>query len=93
MTIEVNKLVKAGLVKKVAHPDDGRRVILTVTKMAQAKLNALAPTQCPVNDAIFASLDSKDFRTFAKIIGSLVAGTEEALALLHLLAEQRRRQA
>lgn len=93
VTLEVNKLVKAGLVSKETHPEDGRRVLLTVTRMARAKLAELAQTQRPVNDTIFASLDAKEFRVFAKIIESLVGGTEEALALLHLLAEQRRRQA
>lgn len=93
VTLEVNKLVRAGLVNKETHPEDGRRVILTVTKMARAKLAKLVQTQRPVNDTIFASLAADDFRVFAKIIKSLVGGTEEALALLHLLAEQRRRQA
>src|ERR1700744_3280407 len=31
VTIEVNKLVKAGLVDKTPHPEDGRRVVLKVT--------------------------------------------------------------
>lgn len=93
VTLEVNKLVKAGFVNKETHPEDGRRVILTVTKIARAKLTELAETQRPVNDTIFGSLDAEEFRAFAKIIRSLVGGTEEALALLHLLAEQRRRLA
>lgn len=93
VTIEVAKLVKAGLVDKVAHPEDGRRVILTVTDRAHALLDELAPVQRPVNDTIFAGLDAAQFEAFADIIASLVGGTEEALALLHLLAERRRRQA
>jgi DNA-binding MarR family transcriptional regulator len=93
VTIEVAKLVKAGLVDKQPNPEDGRRVLLTVTKRAQDLLEELAATQRPVNDAIFAQLSAKQFRAFAEIIGSLVGGTEEALALLHLRAEQRRRLA
>ena len=93
VTIEVNKLVKAGLVDKRQHPEDGRRVILTVTEQALRLLNELAPIQRPVNDAIFASLNGAQFRNFARIIASLVNGTKEALPLLHFLAEQRRRQA
>jgi len=93
VTIEVNKLVKAGLVDKRQHPEDGRRVILRVTQQASRLLNDLAPIQRPVNDAIFASLTRAQFRKFAEIIASLVSGTKEALPLLHFLAEQRRRQA
>ncbi len=93
VTIEVNKLVKSALVKKVPHPEDGRRVILTVTDKARALLDELAATQRPVNDTIFDGLSAKQFLSFSEIIASLVGGTEEALALLHLRAEQRRRQA
>lgn len=93
VTVEVNKLVKAGLVHKRPHPEDGRRVVLTVTPKALNLLAELAPLQQPVNDAIFDQLSAGQFRTFAEIISSLVGGTEEALALLHLQAEQRRRQA
>jgi DNA-binding MarR family transcriptional regulator len=93
VTIEVNKLVKAELIRKEPHPEDGRRVVLTVTAKARSLLDELAPLQRPVNDAIFDQLSSKQFRAFAEIISSLVGGSEEALALLHLQAEQRRRQA
>ncbi len=93
VTIEVNKLVKAGLVDKQPHPEDGRRVILRVTAKALQLLEELAPTQRPVNDTIFDALDADQFRLFAEMMSLLVSGTEEALALLHLQAEQRRRQA
>lgn len=93
VTIEVGKLVRLGLVDKGAHPDDGRRVVLTVTAKARDLLAGLAPLQRPVNDTIFADLDTAAFRAFADIIASLVGGTEEALALLRLEAEQRRRRA
>ncbi|MDT7532132.1 MarR family transcriptional regulator [Sphingobium sp. SA2] len=93
VTIEVNKLVKSGLVDKVPHHEDGRRVVLTVTGKARSLLDELAATQCPVNDTIFDGLSANQFRAFAQIIASLVGGTEEALALLRLQAEQRRRQA
>lgn len=93
VTIEVIKLVKAGLVHKETHPEDGRRVILTVTELAHEKLAELAATQQPVNDEIFNAFGPEDLETFARIMSSLVSGTKGALALLHLLAEQRRRQA
>lgn len=93
VTIEVIKLVKAGLVQKETDPEDGRRVILTVTDLAREKLAELAATQQPVNDEIFNAFGPGDLESFARIMSSLVSGTKGALALLHLLAEQRRRQA
>lgn len=93
VTLEVAKLVKAGLVDKFANPEDGRRVIVRVTDKAHALLTELAETQRPVNDAIFAGLDADEFRSFARIAAKLVSGTEESLALLRYLAEQRRNRA
>lgn len=90
VTLEVAKLVKAGLVDKFANPEDGRRVIVVVTDKARALLAELAETQRPVNDAIFAGLDPEQFRAFAGIAARLVAGTEESLALLRYKAEQRK---
>jgi DNA-binding MarR family transcriptional regulator len=93
VTLEVAKLVKAGLVDKFANPEDGRRVIVKVTDKARALLAELAETQRPVNDAIFAGLDAEQFRAFAAIAARLVSGTEESLALLRYKAEQRRSRA
>jgi DNA-binding MarR family transcriptional regulator len=93
VTLEVAKLVKAGLVDKFANPEDGRRVIVEVTDKARALLTGLAETQRPVNDAIFAGLDPDAFRAFADIAAKLVFGTEESLALLRYKAEQRKSRA
>lgn len=93
VTIEVNKLVKSGMVAKAPHPEDGRRVLLSVTAKGHGLLDELVETQRPVNDAIFGNLTAEQFHAFAQIIASLVGGAKEALALQHLLAEQRRRLA
>lgn len=93
VTLEVAKLVKAGLVDKFANPEDGRRVIVEVTGKARTLLAELAETQRPANDAIFAGLDPAEFRAFARIASKLVSGTEESLALLRYKAEQRRSRA
>lgn len=92
VTIEVSKLVKAGLVKKAVHPADGRRVLLSVTDQARDRLSQLAPIQQPVNDTIFGGLSAKQFHAFSIIVSSLVSGTEEALALLQLLGKRSRRR-
>lgn len=89
VTLEVAKLVKAGLVDKYANPNDGRRVILKVTDKACVLLKKLAETQRPVNDAIFAELSADQFHMFAETITKLVAGAETGLALLRYMEQQR----
>ena len=93
VTIEVGKLVKRGLIDKEIHPDDRRRVLLTLTAAGRAALAALAPMQRQVNDTLFESLSTDDFRRLAVIMGTLTACGDRALSLLHLLAEQRRMRA
>jgi DNA-binding MarR family transcriptional regulator len=93
VTNELNKLVEAGLVTKRTDRQDRRRVILTATKKARSLLVELSAIQQPVNDAIFSEFTAAQFIAFSSTIAALVRGTENALALLHFQAEQRRRQA
>ena len=82
VTIEVNRLVTAGLVTKDSDPADGRRVRLKVTSGGMRKLASLLPVQAPVNDALFARLSKTEFNSLRKIMAKLVTNGEEALALL-----------
>lgn len=93
VTIEIGKLVNAGLVSKTPDPDDGRRVIVRVTKKANTLLKSLLEIQRPANDLIFGGLDAKQFKAFAVSIAALVRGTDECLTLVRYRAEQRRRKA
>lgn len=85
VTIEAGKLADAGLVAKRPNPQDRRRVLLTVTAAARARLDDLAPQQRPINDALFAGLSREDFDRLGRIAGHLVADADHALALLDSL--------
>ncbi len=89
VTIEINKLVKAALIEKTPDPEDGRRVILKVTKRGAALLSSLNALQQEVNDAIFGGLSREEFQQLSATMRKLVGGVEEALALLHLRSQQR----
>jgi len=91
VTIEVNKLVCAGLVRKSDDPEDGRRVVLEVTQAGHDLLADLLPLQQAVNDTIFADLNSDEFRALGRCMSKLVDGAEDALNLLRLKAGQRKR--
>ena len=79
-TIEINKLVKAGLVLKAPHPSDRRRVVLKPSALGESKLAELASVQRPMNDALFRSLDREDFISLHRIMTGLVADADRALA-------------
>lgn len=81
VTNEVNRLVSEGLIKKSAHPSDGRRVQLTVTDRGFDMLTRLAAFQRPVNDALFGTLTRDEFSVLSQLLGRLAAGSERALTL------------
>ncbi|MCB1480482.1 MAG: winged helix-turn-helix transcriptional regulator [Rhodobiaceae bacterium] len=81
VTIETGKLIRAGLLRKRANPQDRRRVLLKVTDKAVAQLEQLAPMQREINDAIFESFDAPQFRVLSTQSSALRAGSDRALAL------------
>ena len=85
VTIEVNKLVEAALVRKKPNPNDRRRVLLTVTPKARELIDRLSRIQRPSNDTIFASLSAADFQTLRTILPQLVEATDQSLKLIDFL--------
>lgn len=86
VTIEVNKLVAAGLVTKVPNPEDRRRVVLGLTAEAEHRLGELTRVQVPANDALFEPLSANEFRALRAIIAKLAATGERTLGLIDYLA-------
>lgn len=89
VTIEVAKLVKAGLVEKRTNKKDRRRVLLTLSAKGRAKLDELITLQAPVNDALFEGLSESEFTEFARTIRRLVVCGDHALSLMDLLKTER----
>jgi DNA-binding MarR family transcriptional regulator len=81
ITNEVNKLVSDGLMEKSTHPNDGRRVQLTVTERGLALLTRLATFQRSVNDALFGMLSPGEFKLLSQLLGRLAANGERAVKL------------
>lgn len=82
VTIEVSKLVAAGLVAKKTDSHDRRRVLLTVTPKGKGMLEALRRIQAPVNDALFQCLTAADFDVMSATMAELVGCGDRAIALL-----------
>jgi DNA-binding MarR family transcriptional regulator len=89
VTIEVNKLVDAGLVKKQTNPEDRRRVVLTLTAKGNVLLDRLRAVQRPVNDTLFDSITTSEFDLLCRLMGTLVGNAGRALRLIDYLAEAR----
>jgi DNA-binding MarR family transcriptional regulator len=85
VTIEVNKLVEAGLVRKRSNPVDRRRVLLTVMPKARELLDRVIRIQRPSNDTIFGNLSADEFRTLRAIVPKLVEASDQSLKLIDFL--------
>ncbi len=81
VTIEVNKLVKLAYVTKAAHPTDRRRIQLQLTDEGLQCITRLASFQRPINDALFARLESEEFRQLQQIMARMEANGDNALRL------------
>ena len=85
VTTEVNKLVTTRLMTKRPNPDDRRRVLLTVAPAGWKRLDALAPHQRQINDALFGALGRNDFLALSRIMAELVPCAQRAAALQEFL--------
>lgn len=86
VTIEINRLVRLGMIDKRTNPEDRRRVLLRITDRASSALDSLTRVQAPVNDALFRRLDADSFAMFAAIMRDLVGCADDSLALIGSLA-------
>ena len=82
VTIEVGKLISAGLVKKRVNVSDRRRVLLTLTPRARHRMAKLTIVQAPVNAALFDALTVNDFKRLGEMMTKLVPCGDRALALM-----------
>lgn len=82
VTTETKKLADSGLVEKLGHEQDRRRVILRVTDAGLALLNGLGAVQREVNDIHFGPLSRADFLSLHRMMRDLTISTDKALAML-----------
>lgn len=87
VTVETTKLVKIGVVDKAPHPDDLRRVRLSVSAHGHALLRQLAPLQREINDAIFEPLSKADFERQCQIMRALRRSAAHAVTLSDYLLD------
>jgi DNA-binding MarR family transcriptional regulator len=76
---ETGRLAQAGLVEKRPNPEDGRGVILNVTRAGMAALEDNAAEICAINDAFFGELDRASFEAVSAAVAAIVAGSRKAM--------------
>lgn len=81
VTTEVAKLVDQGLVDKRRSSEDGRVMVLRMTRSGAERLASLAPEQREINDRLFASVDAETFEVLRNLVPRLVADADEALEM------------
>jgi DNA-binding MarR family transcriptional regulator len=81
VTNEINKLVSDGLLEKNPHPEDRRRVQLTLTQHGVSLLIRLAALQRPVNDALFGMLTREEFKLLSQLLSRLASNADSAVKL------------
>lgn len=81
ITMETNKLLRAGLIVKTRDPLDARRIVLSTTALARRKLAALAPVQRKLNDLEFAQLSRADFKQLLRMVNALISNCDTVLAM------------
>lgn len=72
VTSEAGKLEQAGLIVKYRNPDDGRGILLRLTKAGRARLREIEPQRLLINNSLFRSMTAQDFRHLARIMSSLI---------------------
>jgi MarR family transcriptional regulator, organic hydroperoxide resistance regulator len=93
ITIETGKLQNMGLLKKRRHAQDGRKIVLSITREGKKVLTQLTDTQQTINDLLFANLSATEAKMLGNIAGRLVSNVDSAmLELSHLVSKNDIRQ-
>lgn len=93
VTVEVGKLVTRGLLRKQPHPEDGRRVQITLTTSGKAALEDIAPLRQDINNILFDGMTADEFRLLARLMARFTETTARAQMEVARREQERRFQA
>jgi DNA-binding MarR family transcriptional regulator len=88
ITTETRRLAAAGMLKKTGNAKDRRRVDLALTDKGKAVIEALAPMQRAVNDALFREFGASDLKALGRFARALLAASPEGLAQAQRAAQK-----
>jgi DNA-binding MarR family transcriptional regulator len=79
VTIEVAKLIKAGVVEKRANAADRRSSLLALTEKGRTLMRELGPLRRRINDLTFRSLNKDQVKGLHDMLDALIAGARTGL--------------
>jgi len=82
VTTEVGALIRKGLLKKRPNGDDGRSVLVSLTRKGERAMEAIAPMRCEFNDAFFVGIERKQLLAVARFLEQVRQNSDRALPLL-----------
>lgn len=79
VTAEINKLIRAGHVRKRPNATDRRSILLSLTPSGEGLVRRVAPMRMLANDMIFGSLNTGEAAAFTHLIHTLITDFERAI--------------
>jgi DNA-binding MarR family transcriptional regulator len=92
VTSEAGKLEQAGFVMKYRNPNDGRGILLRLTKSGRARLLEIEPQRLLINNSLFRSITAQDFRHLAKIMASLIEDFAATVNMIKIMKVESARR-
>ena len=80
VTVEIGKLAKWGFVEKIPNENDGRSVLIALTKRGIAAIETVTPTTRGINDGLFDGFTKAYFQYFDGLLDYFVSNSEKTLA-------------
>jgi MarR family transcriptional regulator, organic hydroperoxide resistance regulator len=79
VTTEVGRLIRKGLLVKRANPNDGRGVLVRLSRRGEDAIRSVAPFVRDVNDILFEHVSRRDFAVVTRFLQTFVLNSERAL--------------
>ena len=88
VTMESKKLMRRGFLDKRPNPDDGRSVILHLTKEGQAAIDSFTPHLQKINDELFDGMGPETFARFREIVDHMTRTSARAVDMAETVARE-----
>lgn len=86
VTMEIKKLIRRGFLDKQPNPDDGRSVIINLTREGCDAIDAFAPHHQAINEELFDGIGPETFGQFRAVVEHMSRNSTRAAELAEILA-------
>lgn len=89
VTTEVGRLIRKGLLIKRPNKEDGRSVLISLSRNGEEAVNQVSPMVRRVNDFLFRGIDREQLATVNAFAATLLTNSEYALAEIRIIEAAR----